>query len=365
MNELDELDNKIYVINNIKEELQKPKPNPKTILKTLFDLRTNKKIPQPSDTEFFDIVGETFKLAPDFFMKDLYQTFMVKIGKIIGAEKRQEMEKYIIEKYCLAEGEQILYLCKGNVKLTEMLEQKPSGKTQGGLFGIIIKVSSGDVFLTNHRLITHGFFKVKGGESQKWFIWTNSLWVFTGGAKRKERKEEIFESTPFGYQFPIKNHWGLSKIKLLHIVAYNIHIKNRICLLTIKPLDKKKREEDLNSIFNLLRKDTEEVLALINNLYEFDKGEKWKKKLIPNILKSLHISEEYIDLSDSDYLNIVKETYKLDPEFFMNSIYPKMMSWDFPSFLTVKEEVITLVDKLNNEFVLSKPEQEDIKFIKE
>jgi len=42
------------------------------------------------------------------------------------------------------------------------------------------------------------------------------------------------------------------------------------------------------------------------------------------------------------------------------------MSWKFPSFLSVKEELITLVDKLNKEFVPSKSEQDDnfIKFIK-
>lgn len=44
-----------------------------------------------------------------------------------------------------------------------------------------------------------------------------------------------------------------------------------------------------------------------------------------------------------------------------------MKPWKFLSFLRVKEEIITLVDKLSKEFVPSKPEQDNnsIKFIKE
>ncbi|MFX1390025.1 MAG: hypothetical protein ACFE9Z_08190 [Promethearchaeota archaeon] len=340
MNELSEISVKNQVINNMRQEFEGQRPNSNRILKTLLDLRTKGKSQQVSDSEFFDIVGETFNMAPDFFMKELYESFMVKIGKIIGTEKRQQMERYIIEKFCLDEDEKILYVCKADVKLTEMLEQEQSGKMKGGLFGIRISVSSGDVFITNQRLIAHGFFKVKGGESQRWFVWgPGSLWIFTGGSKRRERQKELFESTPFGYQFPIKNHWGLGKVKLLHVVGYNFFIKNRICVLTIKPLDKQKREQHLNNIFNLLRKDVEEILALIQGIFEFDKGEKFKKRFIPNIIKSLHKTEEYNDLSDLDYLNIVKETYKIDSEFFMSIIYPKMMSWDFPSFMEVKDSV--------------------------
>jgi len=356
------------ILNIIKEELQNPRPNAKTILKSLFDLRTNKKIQQPSDSEFFDIVGETFQLNPDFFMKEIYKVFMVKLGKIIGFEKRREMEKYIIEKFCLAEGEQILYECKGNVKQVELIEQKESGKYKMDRFPLTISVSSGDVFLTNYRLIAHGLLKVKGGESTSWFVWTDSLWIFTGGSKRREKKDNFIESSPlFGYQFPIKNHWGLSKSKLLHIVAYMLNMDKMKGTISIKPTDTSTREEDMSKMFDFLRKDANEVLDVIKELMETEKREKWKRRYISNMLKSLRKTDEYTDLSDSDFLNIVKETFKIEPEFFMASIYPKMMSWDFPAFLSVKEEVRTHIDKLNNEYVLAKPEQGDdsIKFIKE
>ncbi|MFX1593671.1 MAG: hypothetical protein ACFFCL_13345 [Promethearchaeota archaeon] len=356
------------ILNSIREEIQSPRPNAKNILKTVIDLRTNKKIQQPSDSEFFDLVGESFKLNPDFFMKELYKTFMNKMGKIIGAEKRKEMEKYIIEKFCLVEGEQILYECKGNVKQTELIEQKASGKYKMDSFPLTISVSSGDIFLTNYRIIAHGLLKVKGGESSSWFVWTSTLWVFTGGSKRREKKDDLIEASPlFGYQFPIKNHWGLSKSTLLHLIAYFVQMEKIKGTISIKPTDTSKREEDMSKIFDFLRKDANEVLNVINELMETEKLEKWRTRYISNILKSLWKSEEYQQFSDSDKLYIVKATYELDPKFFMTSVYPKMMSWKFPSFLSVKEEVKTHIDKLNEGLVLSKPEQEDdsIKFIKE
>ncbi|NVM43887.1 MAG: hypothetical protein HWN79_03130 [Candidatus Lokiarchaeota archaeon] len=66
------------------------------------------------------------------------------------------------------------------------------------------------------------------------------------------------------------------------------------------------------------------------------------------ILGSLEIlfkGEEFTHLSDSDCISIIGETYKLDPEFFIASIYPKIASWDMPSFLNVKEELLELLRK--------------------
>ncbi|MFX1427745.1 MAG: hypothetical protein ACFFBE_14930 [Promethearchaeota archaeon] len=346
MNELQELGYKNQLMNDIKKEFQSGRPNTKRILKTLLGLRAKGKSQELSDIEFFDIVGETFNLDPNFFMKGIYETFMVRISSIIGAEKRREMERYIIEKYCLAENEQILYECRGNIKQTEILEQQESGKYKGGLFPLRISVSTGDVFLTNYRLIAHGSLKVKGGESQKLFIWTSSIWVFSGGSKRRERKRALIESSPlFGYQFPIKNQWGLAKIKLTHVIAYNINIDNRKCLISIKPTDNSKRDEDMSKIFDILRKDVNEFLDVIQEIMETEKSEKFKRRLIWANLRALHKSEEFTDLSDSDYLFIIEWTYKLDPEIFMTYIYPKMMSWDNPSFLKIKEQVIELLIK--------------------
>ena len=350
---MDELNQRSYVnqvINDIKKEVRNPRISVNKILKSLYDLRTKEKFQQLSDSEFFDIVGEIFKMNPDFYMKELYQTFRNKMGKIIGAEKLKEMEKYIIEKFCLYKEEQILYECEGNIKQTELLEQKPSGKYKMDSFPLKISVRSGVLFFTNYRIIAQGKLKVSGGESWNLWIWAPKLFVFSGGSKRAESKKtiidgSIYQELPcYGYQFPIKNHTGLSKSNLLHIIAYSLMIDNRKCTISIKP-NLLKREEHMNKIFDILRKDANEALTLINEVNETEILEKNKRRSILSILKALRKSEEFQHLSDSDYLDIVKETYKLDPEFFMTYIYPKMNSWKFPSFLSLKKELLEILSK--------------------
>ena len=339
-------------VNNIKKELDSPRPNTKSVLKSLIDLRANKKIQQPSDSEFFDIVGETFKLNPNLFMKELYKPFMNKMGKIIGTEKRKEMEKYIIEKFCLFEDEQILYECKGKIEKAELhIEQKSSGKYKMDTLPIWISISSGDLFFTNYRIIAHGVLKVSGGRDIGWdrILFGRTLFgIFEGRSKRVERKDAMIESSPlFGYNFPfpINNHMGLNISK--NIVGYKLSIDSyNKCLITIKPTIPSKREEDMKRIFDILRKDKIGVLNVINEIMETDI---FKQDLISSFLEALRKSKEYEQFSDSDYLDIVKETYKLNSKFFMTFIYPKMMSWKFPSFLNVKDEVITLIDKLSKE----------------
>ena len=209
---------KNQIIDNIKMEFS-ARRSAKRILKSLYSLRTQEKFQQLTDSEFFDIVGEVFNLNPDFFMKELYKTFRNKMGRIIGVEKLKEMEKYIIEKFCLYEGEQILYECKGNIKQTELLEQKKSGKYKMDSWPVKISVRSGDIFITNYRIIAHGVLKVSGGESTRLWTWT-SLWVFSGGSKRTERRDAKIKSSPlFGYQFPYKNHFGLGNSKFLKFVG--------------------------------------------------------------------------------------------------------------------------------------------------
>ncbi|MFW9819976.1 MAG: hypothetical protein ACFFE5_10230 [Candidatus Thorarchaeota archaeon] len=331
------------IVNTIKGELKSSKPNTKRILKLIFDIE-KEKLNKP---EYFEIVGKIFKMNPDFFMKEIYETFMVKLGKMISVEKRHEMERYIIEKYCLVEDEQILYESTANVKQTELIEQKESGKYKMDTLPLTITVSSGDVFLTNYRVIAQGLLKVKGGERTRGFLfWATDLWVFTGKSKRTERIDTLIESSSvFGYQFPINNHWGLSKSKLLHIVAYFVKRNKLKCVISIKPTDKSKRDADIVAIFNLLRKDPDETLTVIKEIYDFEKLEKFARRTIWGILKSIWKGEEYLGVPKSDILNIVIETYKIDPEFFMTSIYPKMMIWKNESFLSIKEELIALLRK--------------------
>jgi len=341
------------VMNNIKMELQNQFPNTKIILKSLNDLRTKEEFQHLSDSDFFDIVGETFKLNPDFFMKELYKKFRNKMGISIGAEKLKEMEKYITEKFCLLEDERIVYECKGNIDLTELSEQKESGKYKMVSRPVNISVRSGNLLFTNNGIIAQGKLKVSGGHSTNILsgLWptllTRRAWM--GDTIQAKRRKDSFElSTIYGYHFPIKNRTKLVWGNLTHSITYEIKTDKRKCIIHIKTTDTSEKGEHMNKIIDTLRSDANEVLDVIKEAYETEIG-KEKRSTILGTLKILRKWEGYTHLSDSDFLYIVKETYKLDPEFFMSSIYPKMKSWKFPSFLSIKGEVVELIENLSTE----------------
>ena len=104
--------------------------------------------------------------------------------------------------------------------------------------------------------------------SKKWMPqahWTSSLWVFTGGTKRSERKDALIESSPvFGYQFPIEIPKELFRTK--QTVGYWATINNRKYTFIIKPSDKSRKGEHINNIFNILRKDVEIDEELVKKL---------------------------------------------------------------------------------------------------
>lgn len=209
------------ILNIIKEELQKPKPNSSKILNTLLDLRSKAEFQQFSDSEFFNIVGETFNLNPEFFMKELYKSFRKKIGKLIGAEKLKEMEKYILEKYCLHEGEQIFLEFNGNFVQNKKMTQP-------------IFLDSASIFITNDRIIGQGKLK---------------------GLYNKYSSELAF----YGYVFPIKNIHKLRKVR--NNIRYRVMVGNSSSEINLKIAlgeSQAKREENIDKLFEMLSKEVVE-----------------------------------------------------------------------------------------------------------
>jgi len=102
MNELNLSGDINQIVNKIYEEMGGPDPYITRIVGYLDDLRTKEEYQSLADVDFYDIVGETFKLNPDIFMKHIYEKFW-------QYKNKSEMEKYILEKYCLYDGEQILF----------------------------------------------------------------------------------------------------------------------------------------------------------------------------------------------------------------------------------------------------------------
>ncbi|UCC20350.1 MAG: hypothetical protein JSV62_03410 [Promethearchaeota archaeon] len=373
MNELNQMVDVNQILNNIKEVMTSANPSSYRIISYLHDLRIKEEYQSLSDSDYYDIVGETFKLNPEYFMASIYGA-----RKLYKHVDRKEMAKHIIKKYCLYDGEEILYECHGSIK-------QSTGESD-------VKVSKGFFFVTTHRIIAQGTLKVSGGFDPTTLL-DLVITSFSGISKKVRGKKKLIESSLdqelpcYGYQFQIKNHVNLKKkgdrgigyivIDLESITKKieNISLSKRLQKSLQDEINKIISRMDLinarrpiritlpspskdktNKLFQVLCKDANQIVDSFIELHEMGLNEKLKRKRFIYRLHQLWKSEEYKQLSDSDYLDIVKEIYKLDPEFFMTSIYPEMVSWNFPSFLSMKEEVITLVDKLNKEFVPSKSE---------
>jgi len=131
---------------SILEEYNKKRPSQKKILSYLFSFQ-----PDYYSSEFVDLVGRILHFKPSFFMESLYTPFREKLGKIYGDEKRREIERQIIEKFCLHKGEQILFECEGIIK-------------KKVLKGYKLEVSSGNIFVTKKRIITEGTLKASSSK---------------------------------------------------------------------------------------------------------------------------------------------------------------------------------------------------------
>jgi len=98
----------------IRKELEKGLPSKRKILSYLLDLLKKDKYPSLSDIEFYDIVGETYRLNLDYKLNlemlffPVYNALKKMIKKLYGDEKRLEMEQYLIKNFGLFAPEQIL-----------------------------------------------------------------------------------------------------------------------------------------------------------------------------------------------------------------------------------------------------------------
>jgi len=174
------------VMDRIKKALEMRKASKAEILTDLYALQANNSL---SNFEFFDLIGETYQLNPKFFMLSIYPKIRYKFSKIYGDEGMSVMNKYILEKFCLDEGEQIIYELNGKIR-----QKVPKKYT--------IKILHGTIYVTNSRIIAHGKFEFRlyqsAGEA-----------IFLGGSTKspKKAKNAYFSSSGpcYGYQFPIKN----------------------------------------------------------------------------------------------------------------------------------------------------------------
>ena len=242
MNELNQRSDVNQVVKNIKEEINELKPSYSRIKTYLTDLQTKEEFQSLSDIEFFNIVGETFKVIPELFMNNRFHSNYLPYS--FPKEKREQMARHIIEKHSLYDGEKILHECDANIKMVDL----KTGRTQ-----VIISVNNGHLIVTNNRIIVQGKLEVVGGRG------------IGSSSRRDETIKGIMEASTkqelpcYGYEIPISpikftRSRKKYKEKPKKIIGYYVKMGDKTFGVSIK-LPKMKKEENLNRVYEILSKE--------------------------------------------------------------------------------------------------------------
>ena len=135
----------------------------------------------------------------------------------------REGEKDIIEKFCLYEGEQILYECNGNVMLNKY-------------FAVPISLKPANIFITNYRIIAHGKCKSRGVKYVKYNLVQQELLCY-------------------GYVIPSKNLYKLKKGR--NHIRYQVRVDNSLrgIKITFRHSGWGKKKELTIKIYEILSKE--------------------------------------------------------------------------------------------------------------
>lgn len=230
------------ILDSIKKELTKARPSKSIILSYIFDFQL------VFYSALFDVVGETFKLNPEFYMNNLYGDIETRTYERYGEGKVGEMQKYIVERFCLNDGEQIHYECP-SVFINYW--ENPTLKSRG------FRVIGATLFVTNYRIIAQGLTWKQGGEAS------------SGKRALKTIMDLSIQQECYGYVFPIKNLISLKKTS--KGVSYDINLKvkntNRLRNISIELVKSPKREEQKHELFEILIKELDEKFDKLEHRY--------------------------------------------------------------------------------------------------
>ncbi|MFX0074325.1 MAG: hypothetical protein ACFE96_02705 [Candidatus Hermodarchaeota archaeon] len=334
------------MIDDIKVEIEKPRPNSHKVLKYLSNLTDKVKSQQLSDSEFFTAVGETFVSNPEFFMKEVYKIFRARLVKIVGVEKRREMDRSIIVNYCLYDGEQILFEGDGDIR------QKVGGFTLSDTIlgtGVYSRVR-GRLYVTNNRVIAQG----KLGDVNATEISLINKILDGGKSMKFVVDSSLHQELPcYGYNFEINCQLRIIKKRqlILPFIGLWVIVDNREDTSKLPKVEELREaprylmimlndKMKMNTLYEIMRNNVNDVFKIIKN--QLEKAHPLDY-LILNLLNSLRLSDKVQRFTDSEYIYILRETYKLNPEFFMTTIYPEMKSWNSSSFLSLKKELFEIL----------------------
>ncbi|MFX1554884.1 MAG: hypothetical protein ACFFBV_13220 [Promethearchaeota archaeon] len=176
--------------------------------------------------KFYDFVGESFAMNPDFFMTRFSKIYNKNIESLLNMQELIEMEESILRKYSLYQGEEIKASCKGEIGIG-------SGKMVGRMF------------LTNYRILLQGRSKSKGVPGLTIGILDVPLLKAMQKRIVKKMQERMSDLTSeelpcFGNQYPM---FGVYKMKLKgKSVHYKAKVGNKKYLFIVKPYGDRARE---------------------------------------------------------------------------------------------------------------------------
>ena len=303
------------LVENIKREIAKAQPSNKKIFALFKEVKANTN----SDAEYYDVVAEIFHFNSRYYLNSLYP----KLNSL-------QMAKYVFETFSLYQDERIVYEFPGKIKQTIHTRANPS---------IMVRVKSGYVYLTNLRIIAQGKLIVGGGADASVSKVGQAIAAQKAAKlQKKARKtflnESLFQEIPcYGYQFKNRNHFHLKRKKkaleyfVLSDNPYEIS-SGTFYVIKITP-----SKSQVNELYEIMRKDINHTIEMFREVND-------RERVASSDLKRLWKSEEYANFSDLELINIAMSVYELNPEHFMEKIYPKMHKWKYPSFLRVKDALI-------------------------
>ncbi len=146
--------------------------------------------------QIYDIIGEILIENPEFFMKELYKSVQYKAMKFLSPQQKQEMEKYILRKFCFFKEERFI---------TSSL---------GWLHIGVYEIYMGSFYVTNRRIIAQGRIHrmsavgtTAGGGIASLLMMIQDIYLLTSAISqswKKKLKNEVDKTKPcFGFEIPL------------------------------------------------------------------------------------------------------------------------------------------------------------------
>ena len=218
----------------------------KKVAKSIIDALNNTPIGQRN--EIYDVIAKISSQNTEFFNKEIYYPFELELLGISKAE-RIDMDLYLINQYCLFEGEQV----------------------QARIYGTVMenfsKVELGRIYITPYRIIVTGAKKAE---------WTPPVGFFQGGKVVKEVEKKVQMGTAshfsdasrlsFGSSYSLRGAYKLrrtrSKIKLENDYEFEnekgrinrIHLSLKITPFRSANEEKLGFEQDVGEAFDTIER---------------------------------------------------------------------------------------------------------------